>query len=141
MPSLKVTNPEDPRFDPESFDFYDYYINNYEYYEKTCEVVKKIITRKLYQDRVNKILIDSGGAYLIQNEETRKSYLNPIEIGKYIPLNIYRKNYQAQLFVVQFTSEGKVNNITCLKETGSRAKNIYETARKIGNRNGSDIHN
>lgn len=141
MPSLKVTNPEDPRFDPEAFDFYDYYINNYKYYEKTCEAVKKVIHLGMSQKVVENILIESGNAYKVLNNEYRRSYLNPVEIGRYIPMIIYSKNYQAQIFVIQYTNEKTVKDETiCLKITGPMARNTYESARKRGKYNGTDIY-
>ncbi len=140
-PVGKIIDPDNPEFDPLQFNLYDYNDGHINTYERTCEVVKKLIKPEMSLIETERILVDSGNAYKVLNEEYRRTYLNPIEIGRYTPLIIYSKNYQAQIFIIQYTSEKKVKDgVVCSKVTGPMARNIYESARKRGKLYGTDIY-
>lgn len=108
-------------------------MTGYDKYAHACESVKKIITPGMPQKTVEDILIESGRAYMGLKEDFIRSYLNPVELGKFNPLKHASLTYRAQFIRIGYDQDKNVEEVSCSHKTrGSWALMAYQNARKRG---------
>ena len=121
-PPWKITDPDNPKFDPLTFDFRDYANSKYNVFQQ-CDIVKKVFLReKMDRHLIDTILVTNNGFRMSERYMGHNTvgYLSPIESGTVFGHVYFPMFYGGFVIDVQYASDNNtIQYVDCIYLTGA----------------------
>lgn len=114
-PPWKITDPDNPKFDPLTFDFRDYTQSKNILIEQ-CAATKKVIRAEMNRDTVERILVKSAKAKKKENNLNNHiiQYLSPVDSGTIFTFIVIPEFYGGLIISVTYTDDDLVDDVSCI---------------------------